>query len=318
MLPGVFWLLMLIEAPLLSLHVLVLLILILQMFKRDLTLSPGFSLLFAVQVAVEIVLYLDLLVIARLPEAGLLSSDAIPGTVLSVLFQLLVYAACAQYVSHLVISLNRYTALVHVTQHKTIWGRWYNLLGVVFIVLVVSPLPAMSMYIYNAVQDTKTSYGNVIRLSNADMHMILVAYCAALCFGTCLVSFALSFRSFLAYRKFKPSLKRKYVDDYRLLVFAFLQLIGHVITTIYMTCCLVDLVVAEPGSLTAIAMKFYSYVQGIFCINGSLFLLATSRRLRIYMAKTIFQLDAQFYAQKATSVVSVGTSGSLAAPARRA
>lgn len=59
MLPGVFWLLMLIEAPLLSLHVLVLLILILQMFKRDLTLSPGFSLLFAVQVAVEIVLYLD-------------------------------------------------------------------------------------------------------------------------------------------------------------------------------------------------------------------------------------------------------------------
>jgi hypothetical protein len=59
MLPGVFWLLMLVEAPMLALHVLVLLILILQMFKRDLTLSPGFSLLFAVQVAVEIILYVD-------------------------------------------------------------------------------------------------------------------------------------------------------------------------------------------------------------------------------------------------------------------
>ncbi|KAH7718404.1 hypothetical protein AAVH_14181 [Aphelenchoides avenae] len=184
----------------------------------------------------------------------------------------LAYFSCFQFVSHFTIALNRYTVMVLPTVHSRIWsGKWLYAV-VSLIVLMPGAFALVRFFMQCDVVDNPDGYG--LSPTNKFAAKISGYIQVSVSLSTCLLSCALEYGTFFAFRKMSLSCKKKYGEDYRLLLYAMMGFFAHMImASVYVFVYVV-------GGLPGFLFTGYAYFVDILCLGGPVCLFYTSKHLR--------------------------------------
>ncbi|KAH7705793.1 hypothetical protein AAVH_27001 [Aphelenchoides avenae] len=173
------------------------------------------------------------------------------------------------------IAANRYTAIAKPTIR---WeGRRLALVVVAVFLLAFACTSVRFMMDVRVVDDGEGGYTMMNLNKAADLPGAVVSISAS---GiTCFASFAFEMSTLRAYRRLSASNKRKLREDYRLLVYAILELIGQFMIAIFF---IFQYVIGPMTSheVHVVTLRSIQYIVDVLALGSPVCLFLTSGRLR--------------------------------------
>ncbi|KAH7724311.1 hypothetical protein AAVH_08199 [Aphelenchoides avenae] len=272
------WIQVAVEAPFLLFHVSVCLCITTQIRRRNAAFSTPFFYLYSIQSLVDVVYYVESVVFFRLFRIALLPIWVGESPFRNVQNFTTVYMNTYQFVSHMVIALNRYRAIDSTNTAKTIWSG--RALCIVLAFMLISCLPPAILRLLSPLFVKVDSQGFYIVVSGKDVAALVAPFSTFLyCIVTSIASIYLELRTLLTYRKLSSIMRKRLRSDFRLLLYAMLQFIGQFLMAIYSTLSIASALTGDSRYVSW-AQAYHPVIVDILCLSGPICLIVTSKVVR--------------------------------------
>ncbi|KAH7713565.1 hypothetical protein AAVH_19103, partial [Aphelenchoides avenae] len=253
---------LIVEVPLLTLHICVSAVIAWEICRKNRTFSSGFYKLLVVQNIADILSYgmTSVVIYDVIPRPwyhGIWSNICLATTQFCTTYQL---------VAHAGIALNRYSALVHPYKHTEWWSPFRTLL--VLLTMFSISLPIFLMRGIDDLVIVETEHAVFMTNSKPWINIAGALIMVIIGFGSTALCFVLELRTAIVFRRFVAQNRLKYRQDFQLLVYAMMQFVVQTFLVVNYALVLLSLFTKIPN----IFMYSYPYTIDFMSLSGSVFL----------------------------------------------
>ncbi|KAH7715554.1 hypothetical protein AAVH_17039 [Aphelenchoides avenae] len=257
-----------VEAVFLLIHAVILYCIIREKQLKDGKFSSAFFTFYVLQSIFDVVLILSYGITHGLAQLGVELSFY------HIVLGLGTHAKLGQAVAHVFIALNRYTALVFPHLNNKFWTRRRVVSGRVLSRLLPLPSLVFKLQVEYKIVTDPVSGGFVARSTVSYFTTVNSGINLAFSVLAALISAGFEARTFVFYFKLGKSARRTYRDDYKLLLYAILQLAGQMLSAV----CSLSVIIAifeNTGYLLSIIASVWAVTVDILGLSGPICLLMT-------------------------------------------